>query len=664
MPVPVSALSPACSQLDMKPERLRSAGSLRSPPTLTLHSAHAVCCFLQASSLHSGFLLLRYAHRPVRPLHPTFARAPRPHTKRKQQQWRKIVIACRRFLSVCSNVILHVSAWCPGAGAALQTGRYPIRTGCMGNAERNRVVPTPSNPSGLDPATQLSVAAAVKRAGYATGMAGKVTGGSMFIVCADMVFTYVSRAVLTHVSVCTLQWHLGINGNTQPGSAQDHRFLPVAHGYDSYLGAPWTNAPMCAMDDDGVSAKWSSGPNFCFMMRGNQVVEMPLRLENFTAHITGHALRFLENQAVNSTFATATGQAVRPWYFLQSYFHVHTPLFTNRTNRGRSHGGVFGDNVEELDDSVGAIIAALHQHSFWGKQTLIFLTSDNGPYQEEGWDHCGRGNIYSPDGKALLGRLKGGKGQVYEGGIRMPGAVVWPGFVTPQQISDTFVSTLDIFPTILAVAGVSLHPEYAATVDGKSMMPILTGGTTHSQHKVFFHYCGFQLIAARVDGRWKVFWATQKWYTHDSPNASVCVQCCNGINPYSLLYAPATELCGCTEKELVWAPRDQPLVFDMLHDRLEQHVLTAENWPDGSGTSFEDVVFQASVARKAMETRVHPTPTAAGAGRCTAGLPAAWRQPCCPGCSKAIADAVCVDVSGKNCSCAQEYPNYKSDDVV
>ena len=62
-----------------------------------------------------------------------------------------------------------------------------------------------------------------------------------------------------------------------------------------------------------------------------------------------------------------------------AWFHVHTPLFTNRTNGGRSDGGKFGDNVEELDDSVGTLVAGLQRHDFTDN-TLIFLTSDNGPY--------------------------------------------------------------------------------------------------------------------------------------------------------------------------------------------------------------------------------------------------------------------------------------------
>ena len=354
---------------------------------------------------------------------------------------------------------------CTPSRASFQTGRYSIRTGCMGNVERYRVVPTPSNPGGLDPANHVSIARALKAGGYRTGMSGK--------------------------------WHLGINSN-----GQDRRFTPVAHGYDTYLGAPYTNAPMCAMDSDGISAKFKSGPTYCFLAANDTVVEQPLRIENFTRTITDHALSFLETSR-----AAAPAQ---PWFFLMAFFHVHTPLFTARSNRGRSEGGTFGDNVEEMDDSVGTILAKLEELEM-RNNTIIFITSDNGPYQEEGWASAGRSNVYSPQAKggALVGRLRGGKGQFYEGGVRMPGAVSWPAHIAPNTVVATLVSTIDIFPTVLALAGVALGAAYP--VDGKDMAPVLFSANATSQHDVFLQYCGFTIVAARVWGRWKVVYFEQSW---------------------------------------------------------------------------------------------------------------------------------------------------------
>ena len=378
---------------------------------------------------------------------------------------------------------------CTPSRAALQTGRYPIRTGCIGNVERYRVLATPANPHGLA-TSHVSLAAGLRRAGYATGMSGK--------------------------------WHLGINGNEAP-SPQDYAFTPTAHGYESYLGSPWTNAPMCAMGDDGIADKYSSAQTFCFLVANTTVVEQPLRVENFTSAITDHATGFIARHTPSSQHGR------QPWLFLMAYFHVHTPLFTSRANRGRSRGGMFGDNIEELDDSVGAVMAAVESGGM-RNDTIVFMTSDNGPYQEEGWANAGRSNLYDAAG-SLIGRLRGGKGQVYEGGIRMPGAVSWPGVIPAALTSNVLVSTMDIFPTALKLAGVSLPPSYP--VDGKDMMPLLLGQTNATAHGVLLHYCGFRVVAARVSGRFKVFWGLQRWYTHDAPNASICQECCNGINPWS-----------------------------------------------------------------------------------------------------------------------------------
>jgi arylsulfatase A-like enzyme len=528
---------------------------------------------------------------------------------------------------------ISAASICTPSRASLQTGRYPIRTGCMGNVEQFRVIPTPASPGGLDPRTETSLAAALKQRGYArTGYSGK--------------------------------WHLGINSN-KIGAPQDRRFTPIAHGYDTYVGAPWTNAPMCEMDSDtGTSTKYKSGPKYCFLTHNDTVVEMPLRVENFTRTVTDHAVEFIAERAAARAASAAAGQTapLPPWFFMMSWFHVHTPLFTNRTNRGRSKGGRFGDNVEEMDDSVGAIVGALERYGF-KNDTIIFFTSDNGPYQEEGWDRAGRTNIVEGGGG---GRLKGGKGQLFEGGVRMPGAVVWPGHIKAGAVSDTMVSSMDIFPTVVELAeqgrgAVDRDDDLllfggGQVIDGKSMLPVLTGATNRSQHDVFLHYCGFQIISARVYGRWKVFWAIQKWYTNDPYNASICVQCCNGVNPLSVPVtgAPATELCGCQDKDLTWL--DTPVVFDMRHDRREEHPLTGGGgWPaDAGGVTYAQVIAAANATRKRMMADVPAKPNKAGAGVCTEGIPSGSRQPCCPGCSEfTLLSKGCTHkgIFGKECTC-------------
>lgn len=408
---------------------------------------------------------------------------------------------------------------------------------------------------------------------------------------------------------------------------------------------------MCAADSDGRSHKFKSGPKFCFMTANNTVVEMPLRIQNFTRTITDFAVDFIATEAA----LRAKANSRLPFFFFMAYFHVHTPLFTQPKNTGRSRGGRFGDNVEELDDSVGRLMTALEEGGFTNN-TLIFFTSDNGPYAEEGWDNSGRTNVYDRS-RSRQGRLKGSKGQNWEGGLRMPGAVVWPGVAPPNSVSDVLVSSMDIFATALAAAGAAGNASgnLVESIDGRDLTPLLRGNAPASQHAVLLHFCGFTPTAARVGGRWKLHWAIQRWYTNDAKNGSICLQCCNGVNSYSKLVAPASELCGCEARDMTWLP--QPIVFDMSTDKRELVPLNASNWPpldvkDDVTMTYDDVVAAAVKARgRVLSAAGHPSPDRDGAGTCTAGFPAGSRQPCCPGCHAHTLLGSCVDEDLKACSC-------------
>jgi len=231
----------------------------------------------------------------------------------------------------------------------------------------------------------------------------------------------------------------------------------------------------------------------------------------------------------------------------------------------------------------------------------------------------------------------------------MPGAVVWPGVTRAGLVVDTLVSTMDIFPTVLRAARASLPHDYL--IDGKDMTPVLKGSNV-TQHAVFLHYCGFNIVAARVYGRFKLFWATQKWYTHDAANFSICTECCNGINPASLPFAPATFLCGCTNgSALVWHT-GHPLIYDLKHDVFESHPITQSSWPQDTGLTYTEVIQLAEAERGRLLSIVHPVPDKHGAGSCTAGLPGIDRQPCCPGCSQRVPGlGYCDKGIDRHCSC-------------
>ena len=202
-----------------------------------------------------------------------------------------------------------------------------------------------------------------------------------------------------------------------------------------------------------------------------------------------------------------------------------------------------------------------------------------------------------------------------------------------------------IFPTALQAAGVDLGPGHP--VDGLTMLPVLRG-SAESQHKVLLHYCGFDIPSARVNGTWKVFWKVQKWYTRDSANASVCLQCCNGVNPLSKLTPiRASELCGCGGHDYDVLPEDSPIVYNILNDPFESKPFNRSTLAE-----YEYIIAAAKGARDAMLKSFDPKPDLFGAGTCTAGLPNHNRQPCCPNCLQPnLFHSRCHDKHGKDCTC-------------
>ncbi|MBU3666579.1 MAG: sulfatase [Chthoniobacterales bacterium] len=165
----------------------------------------------------------------------------------------------------------------------------------------------------------------------------------------------------------------------------------------------------------------------------------------------------------------------RPFYLNFWQFSVHAPfnakpelvekyrklIDPNDPQRSPTYAAM----VESMDDAVGTLLDALDKNGLAGK-TIVIFTSDNG------------GNMYDEvDGTTPTSNapLRGGKATVYEGGIRVPWIVDWPGVVTPGSRSDVPVQTTDIYPTLLGMLGIA--PQPGQTFDGTNIVPVLEGGT-------------------------------------------------------------------------------------------------------------------------------------------------------------------------------------------
>lgn len=350
---------------------------------------------------------------------------------------------------------------CSPTRASIFTGQWPQRTGItdyIGAPARpewwkrnTQLLPAPyTDRLALDAPT---LAKALKSAGYATFFAGK--------------------------------WHLGPQG-----------WWPENQGFDVNIGGIDRGGPY-------GGKRYFSPYNNPRLPDGPDGEHLPDRLATETA-------KFIE------------ANKARPFFAFLSFYHVHTPLIARDDLRekyeqkrarlgleekwGREgerdvrlvqEHAVYAAMVEAMDLAVGKVLGKLDALGL-RENTLVIFTSDNGGLStSEGWPTS---NL----------PLRGGKGWLYEGGIRVPLIVRWPVAVKPGSVINTPVSSPDFFPTLLEVAGTK--PSPGQVLDGTSLVPLLKGGTI-ADRALFWHYPhygnqGGAPSAAVRRGDWKLIeWA-------------------------------------------------------------------------------------------------------------------------------------------------------------
>src|SRR5215471_6358980 len=292
---------------------------------------------------------------------------------------------------------------CTPSRAQLLTGRYAFRSGMF-------VPYGPGAPNGLA-AHEVTLADALKRQGYRTGMFGK--------------------------------WHLG-DFDTQPA------FNPLRHGFDVFVGLPYSHDYRQPFVQDAVRG--------VPLYRGYDQIERPVVANTLTQRFTEEAIRFIRD---------ARGQ---PFFLYVAYNMPHLPAGASDRFAGRSTAGRYGDAIEEIDWSVGQVMAELQTLGL-DRNTVAVFFSDNGPWSNAPARSFQEGQTLWDAGSA--GPLRGAKGTTWEGGMRVPAAIRWPGTIPPGQISSQMVSELDLFPTFVALAGGEIARDRPS--DGFDLMPFLTG---------------------------------------------------------------------------------------------------------------------------------------------------------------------------------------------
>lgn len=350
---------------------------------------------------------------------------------------------------------------CAPSRGAILTGKWPARTGFTsvsgggipgeGAKSRDRMIP-PYYPGRIS-TDEVLIPEALKANGYITGMFGK--------------------------------WHLTCGHNASPGPLEqgfdtadegrgctahpgEHEKHPLSYWVDYTYNQPYTQAGEFAPD--------SLTENACDFIRRNQ--DRPFFL--YVAHWMVHAPILSKNLWLVEHFRKKAG--LPPCTPFADY---ETPGQNNPT---------YAAMVATVDWSVGRILDQLKACGL-ADNTIVILSSDNGGVTNIG-NRPGKMNVTSnlP--------LRGRKSELWEGGIRVPLIVRWPGRINPGTVSDVPVTGVDFYPTILEMTGTP-RPE-AQHLDGYSLVPLLTAGIPPKREFLFWHFPHFDFYSAVQHGPFKL----------------------------------------------------------------------------------------------------------------------------------------------------------------
>lgn len=349
----------------------------------------------------------------------------------------------------------------------------------------------------IQPGTS-TVASLMKKAGYRTGIVGK--------------------------------WHLGLGPEGGPDWNGDIKPSPLDLGFDSsyIMAATGDRVPTVYIDQRRIvgldpkdpitvsyKAKVGTDPT------GSENPDL-LKLKHTHGHdmtivngvgrigwMTGGKTARWRDEDMADTFAKNAVKFIeestdQPFFLFFATHGIHVPRVPNERFVGSSQLGARGDAIQELDDTVAQVLAALEKRGI-ADDTLVIFTSDNGGVWDDGYEDHGPANAH-----ALNGALRGTKGTLFEGGHRVPFIARWPGTIKAGSENPALIAHVDMSATLAALTGVSL-PEGEAR-DSFNVLHSLLGQDTTGRDHAIFHVGGTKTPLALRSGQWKFIQAGKGGY--------------------------------------------------------------------------------------------------------------------------------------------------------
>lgn len=332
---------------------------------------------------------------------------------------------------------------CTPTRAALLTGRIPTRSGLT------RPTLSGENPTTNPWTVEATLPSLLSNAGYRTALSGK--------------------------------WHLGEAEGSRPHEA----------GFDEYYGILSVISDISQQLDERLYPDLVLRPERMAALKELAETAITKGKKGSPLEVAEEITSIDELAQIDQKFADFSEDFIRraandnvPFFLEHSFARVHNDSYPAKGYAGKSPAGFpYKDAVVEVDDIIKRLMGVLEETG-QRENTLVFLTSDNGGNED-----------LAPDGGHHPWR--GGKGTTWEGGVRVPGIVYWPGMIKEGRESDGLFDLTDFFNTTLAVAGASDSIPSERYIDGIDQSSFLLADDGQSKRDVVFMYSESKLMAVR-----------------------------------------------------------------------------------------------------------------------------------------------------------------------